>query len=1127
MADSYAELAKAYVTLLPTLKGSQQTIQKELDGLALTAGVSAGKKAGDEVSSGISDAVKGTALGSILGNVINNSAPSISDAMGNVFENAFNGLGNVFGTLKGIGIAGAIQSFMNRVGLAKIIGSSIQGAVRTAAPPAQVTLSETIANVSSEGIKKAVTSKNIGKSVSEVIELTAVPITRSAGEVVVRAWQRAFTKALPAAGQTTVPLIGQTMQKQLTSGTALAVRGSTTALATIPKAIDQSVYKSNLGTTLLNHFRTASAKVGPIFKNIGSRLSSAVKGANIGQHITNGAKSGVSKLGDMFKNAFSKAGKQGGQVAGQKAGEQVKNGVGSSIKQIAFGSLLAAGILGGAAAVTGAFKAVFGGAFQNYADFEQQAGGVEAIFDESADRIKAYADQAYKTAQVSANDYMRMTTNFSASLISSLGGDTEKAADMANQAIIQISDNAMRFGTDLESVQYAYQGFAKQNYMMLDNLKLGYGGSKQEMERLIADANEYEKSMGRASNLVVGNFSDEIKAIGIIQDKINVTGTTAKEAATTIEGSFNSAKAAWTNFITGVGRDDANMKDLTDNLVGALGDAARNAIPRFAVILANAIVYIPSLISEIRKSIPELIASVSGEIDKAFEGTPLEGLYTAFKNAFGFVSQFVEKITPSIQRIVGSISSTLTAMVGIVTEQFGQLWDEIEPIVVGLFDYISIAISQILPLLQTIAGLVGPFLMDILTQLKELFDLPVTDGLSFLDLFAQGVQNLADAAGPFIEDVLAFVSTLIKEALPVIQEFFATIAVALVDAQPDVGAFLGSVKTLVENIWNMVLSIIKSLEPLAATIVSVFSGIFDTIFNGGQDMFGQLTGWIAQLVDLLVPIVQNVLELAGALIESLWPALSEIMSVVLDITGEILPPLMTLIGDLIGLITQIWNWVWPQIKPVLDFVVSIIGLIAGAIGGLIDVVATVIDFFVRMASGILEAVNTIAKPVQDFFDGLMAKPKQIVGAFTDMVDGFVQGIKDMLNMFISLFNNSIGSLSWDIPDWIPGIGGQTIGVPKIPMLAEGGVVKKATAAIIGERGPEVVAPLDSPEAQRYLSAEPPAPSIDPKVIRDAIREGMEGFGFNIDSRRFANATRDGRSLSDGNATIMARRGLAY
>ena len=204
-------------------------------------------------------------------------------------------------------------------------------------------------------------------------------------------------------------------------------------------------------------------------------------------------------------------------------------------------------------------KAIVGGAVEGYASYEQLAGGVKKLYGDASNTVMRFAQDAYKTSGMSANQYMEQATSFSAALVSSLGGDTAAAARQTDVAMRAISDNVNTFGSDMDSVQNAFQGFAKQNYTMLDNLKLGYGGTKQEMERLIADANAYAAANGKAADLSIDSFSDIVTAIELIQEKQGIAGTTAKEAATTIEGSIAMTKAAWANLLAEFGKEDGDV----------------------------------------------------------------------------------------------------------------------------------------------------------------------------------------------------------------------------------------------------------------------------------------------------------------------------------------------------------------------------------------------------------------------------------------------------------------------------------------------------------------------------------------------------------------------------------------
>lgn len=253
------------------------------------------------------------------------------------------------------------------------------------------------------------------------------------------------------------------------------------------------------------------------------------------------------------------------------------------------GGLATAAKVGGAAIVAAgaAAVAITKQAVENYGEYEQLVGGVETLFKSSADTVMQYAENAYQTAGMSANEYMTTVTAFSASLLQSMGGDTDAAAEKANLAITDMSDNANKMGSSMESIQNAYSGFAKQNYTMLDNLKLGYGGTKEEMQRLLDDANALNAAQGNYTNYTINSYADIVDAIHTVQTEMGITGTTQLEASTTIQGSIASMKAAYDNFITGLGDENADMAELITNLLGSTVTVAENLLPVVERVLEN------------------------------------------------------------------------------------------------------------------------------------------------------------------------------------------------------------------------------------------------------------------------------------------------------------------------------------------------------------------------------------------------------------------------------------------------------------------------------------------------------------------------------------------------------------
>ena len=299
------------------------------------------------------------------------------------------------------------------------------------------------------------------------------------------------------------------------------------------------------------------------------------------------------------------------------------------------GKAVAAGMVAAGAAIVKIGK----DAVASYADYEQLVGGVETLFKDSAKTVQQYAQNAYKTAGLSANEYMETVTSFSASLLQSLDGDTAKAAESANLAITDMSDNANKMGTSMEMIQNAYQGFAKQNYTMLDNLKLGYGGTKEEMERLLADA---EKLSG--VHYDISSFDDMVQAIHVVQTEMGITGTTAKEAATTIQGSIASMKGAWQNLLTGMADENQNLDVLFGQFVDSVVTVGDNLIPR-----------IQKLLPRIVTGISQLASSLSAQLPAIME-TVLPSLITG---AVNIVAALVQQLPELTKSIVNSLISTL------------------------------------------------------------------------------------------------------------------------------------------------------------------------------------------------------------------------------------------------------------------------------------------------------------------------------------------------------------------------------------------------------------------------------------------------------------------------------------
>lgn len=328
---------------------------------------------------------------------------------------------------------------------------------------------------------------------------------------------------------------------------------------------------------------------------------------------------------------------------------------------------------------------------QGFAEQEQLIGGVDTLFKESSAQVQQYANDAYKTAGLSANQYMETVTSFSASLLQSLGGDTAAAAQKADQAITDMSDNANKLGTDMASIQDAYQGFAKQNYTMLDNLKLGYGGTKQEMERLLADA---EKFSGVKYD--ISSYADIVDAIHVVQTEMGITGTTAKEASTTIQGSANAMKSAWSNLIAGMSNENLDLDKLVQNVVDSVGTYADNLLPRLQTMLprfANGMTQlvnglVPYVGPAMEMLLPALVQGVGGLVSGVVQALP-----AAVQTIAAVVPMLVEQITILLPQILNAGIDIIAALASGIGESLPALIpaavDAIITVAEGLVDHVD------------------------------------------------------------------------------------------------------------------------------------------------------------------------------------------------------------------------------------------------------------------------------------------------------------------------------------------------------------------------------------------------------------------------------------------------------
>lgn len=608
--------------------------------------------------------------------------------------------------------------------------------------------------------------------------------------------------------------------------------------------------------------------------------------------------------------------------------DEVAGGIGSKLGAAAgkAASLVAAGV----AAVATGTAAVAGMSMKAYAAYEQNVGGIQKIFGNMGKSLEDYAamtgqsveqcsgkwqqleqaqttvlknaDEAYKTAGMSANQYMEQVTGFSAALVSSLGGDTVKAAEYADTAMVDMGDNANTFGTAMEDLQNAYQGFAKQNYTMLDNLKLGYGGTREEMQRLVKDAHAVNSAVDESSL----SFDNIVLAIHTMQEQMQIAGTTSREAATTIEGSCNMAKAAWENWVTELGKDDADMGKLTTELVESVETAASNIVPRVATIVSTAVEQLPGVIATLAPVAGEAFMSIADSamsaLSGAFGGLDEIGaqvgpvLYDGIVNGLSFLSGAAADImtrlggylAENLPSIMESGLQILTGLSESIAENAGVLAEGAANLIVGLAqgiaDSLPTIIEQAPVIVQNLAGaindnaptLLGAGIQAIVTlalgivqaiptliaNIPAIFSAFVS-AWSALDWLSLG-RNAITFLGNGIAGMAGFVSTcgtnIVSAIRGAIANLPATLAnlgkVAMYNLQGAISGAVGAVKGAALRIAS---NIESSFLGLPARVASIGSQIVQGIANGISGAAGVVVSKITGVVGGAIDAAKNLL----------------------------------------------------------------------------------------------------------------------------------------------------------------------------------------------------------------------------------------------------------------------------
>lgn len=512
---------------------------------------------------------------------------------------------------------------------------------------------------------------------------------------------------------------------------------------------------------------------------------------------------------------------------GQKTsglGEKLKSGLATA------GKVAVAGVAAGATAI----GALGTKAVSAYADYEQLVGGVETLFKDSQDQVMDYANNAYKTAGLSANEYMETVTSFSASLLQSLDGDTSAAADKANLAITDMSDNANKMGTDMTAIQNAYQGFAKSNYTMLDNLKLGYGGTQAEMERLLADA---EKISGIKYD--ISSYADIVDAIHVVQTEMGITGTTAEEAASTIQGSFGMMKSAWQNLVTGMADPDQDLGVLVGNFTDSVVIAGNNLIPRIQELLPRIVEATTSLIGTVSEQLPAILGTV---LPSLVEGAT--NLVTGLMAALPSVLSVLADVAPTV----------INTLVPALIELLPQITQTGIDVIVSLAQGIADALPQLIPaatdaIIEIVEVLTSP------ENLGNLIDAALAIILALVDGLVDATPKLIAA----VPDVIANLVTAIIVNMPKILEAGVEITMALADG------LIKALPELIAAIPNLILGIVQG----------IIDNLPEIIMAGPKIIAALATGLIEAIPDIVMVIPQLIRSIVDTFLSFDWGSIGK------------------------------------------------------------------------------------------------------------------------------------------------------------------------------------------------------------------------------------------------------------
>lgn len=693
------------------------------------------------------------------------------------------------------------------------------------------------------------------------------------------------------------------------------------------------------------------------------KIGSAVDSARSKVEAFKNAHPAVQKVADAFGSAKDKVNDLKDKLPSVS---QAMSAVGNAAASAAKGGFtVLSNVVGGTVKAFGAFAAAAGtaavavgkAAVSSYADYEQLAGGVDTLFGESSSKVQQYADNAYKTAGMSANQYLETVTGFSASLLQSLGGDTAAAAEKADMAITDMSDNANKMGSDMESIKNAYAGFAKGQFTLLDNLKLGYGGTKTEMQRLLDDATKLS-----GVEYDISSYSDIVDAIHVVQTEMGITGTTAKEASSTISGSIDSMKGAYQNLLTGLADGDADLDALIDDLANSVLTVIDNIVPRILETVPRIVEAVPQLATSLSTVANELVTQA---------GTLMQTLLPPLLDAFFTLIQTAISTLPTL--LPQLLNAAMTLFTGILS---------------GLQQTIPLLLAMLPEMISNVTATLTANLPQI-----------IESGIDILVSLVNGITEALPSLIQAVIDLFPVIVTNITQQLPKIVESGLNLLVSLVN-----------------GIVQAIPRLIAMLPTIISTIVSTLTSMLPQIIQTGITLLNSLISGIINAIPQLVAALPQVLN---AIITTITQNLPKIIQSGIELIGALISGLIQAIPSLIAAVPQIISAIWDTITNT-DWLSLGKNIIDGVIQGVKNAASSLINVFKDLASSALDAVKEffgIASPSKVMRDqvGKMIPAGMAIGVEEGMdeeedriVDAMRKGVPTTIDSYI---NTKAGSVA--------------------------------------------------------------------------------------------------------------------